>query len=218
MVRRFAVAICVVALTLTILVAPASAAAPDPSGIGIDAAVGDGLDAHVLDRLQAATASVGLHRTDTAGVLEQSTRAAIHAALQESPGASLAGLAAAVGVSKSTVRYHVDVLQRAGFVETTVVAGETRVATSDADVEVAAATSTDATRRILEAVAEHEPASVTEVAAATDRAPSTVSHHLASLADRDLVERERAGEAVLTTLAPDTRTAMADETPLPADD
>lgn len=218
MVRRFAVALCVVALTLTILVAPAGAAAPDPSGTGIDAAVGDGLDVHVLDRLQAATASVGLHRTDTAGVLEQSTRGAIYAALQESPGASLAGLAAAVGVSKSTVRYHVDVLQRAGVVETTVVAGETRVATSDADVEVAAATSTDATRRILQAVAEHEPASVTAVAAATDRAPSTVSHHLAALADRDLVERERAGEAVLTTLAPATRSAMADEDPVPADD
>lgn len=218
MARRFAIAVCVVALVLTVLVAPASAAASGTSGAGFSAHAGAGLDAHVLDRLQAATASTSPHRTGTAGVLEQSTRAAIYATLQESPGTSLAGVAAAVGVTKSTVRYHVDVLRRAGFVDTTVVAGETRIATTDADVEVAAATSAEATRRILEAVAEHEPASVTAIAAATDRAPSTVSHHLASLSERDLVVRERAGEAVLTTLAPVTRTALADEDPLPADD
>lgn len=209
--RRFTVAVCVLALFLTVLVAPVSAATPGSGGVGLDAAVPDGSDAHVLDRLQAATSSIGVHRTDADGILEQSTRAAIYAALQESPGASLAGLAAAVGVTKSTVRYHVDVLRRAGLVDTTEVGGETRVATADRDIEVAAATSAEATGRILEAVAEHEPASVTDVATAADRAPSTVSHHLAALAERDIVERERVGEAVLTTLLPATRAAMGGE-------
>lgn len=216
--RRLAVAVCVVALVLTVLVAPASASAGDSGAEGLAASVGGGADAQVLDRLRAATSSLGVHRVDTEGVLEQPTRAAIYAALRESPGVSLAGLATGVGVTKSTVRYHVDVLGRAGLVDTAEVAGETRVATSDGDVEVAAATSADATGRILEAVAEHEPASVTAVAAATDRAPSTVSHHLAALAERDLVERERVGEAVLTTLAPSTRAAMHAEEPAVADD
>lgn len=218
MVRRYAVAVCVVALILTGLVAPASAGDSAADGVGVDLSAGDGVDAHVLERLRAASSSIGLHRADTEGVLEQSTRAAIYAALQESPGASLAGVAAAVGVTKSTVRYHVDVLRRAGVVDTTEVAGETRVATAENDVEAAAATSAESTGRILAAVAEHEPASVTEIATTVDRAPSTVSHHLAALADRDLVQRERDGEAVLTTLAPSTRVAMGSGEPALADD
>ena len=67
------------------------------------------------------------------------------------------------------------------------------------------------------AVARHEPASVTAVAEATDRAPSTVSHHLSALEKRGYVERERTGEAVVAVLSPATRRAMTDG-PVPADD
>lgn len=218
MVRRYVVTAFALVVLLTLLVGTAGAGTVDSGDVGLSAVGDDGEDAHVLERLRASTSSVTPNRLDADGVLEQSTRAEIYRALRESPGASLAGLATVVGVTKSTVRYHVDVLRRAGIVDTAEIAGEIRVAASDGDVEVAAARSADATGRILDAVAEHEPASVTAIASATDRAPSTVSHHLAALEERGIVERERAGEAVLTTLAPSARAAMSTEEPLVADD
>jgi DNA-binding transcriptional ArsR family regulator len=148
---------------------------------------------------------------DPDGVLEQPTRADVYAAVDSSPGETLAGLADAVGVTKSTVRYHVEVLRDAGLVAATEAAGALRVAPAEADAELAAALGAEGTGAVLDAVAEHEPASVTTVARATDRAPSTVSHHLSALEDRDLVERERAGEAVVTRLAPATRAALRAE-------
>jgi len=45
-----------------------------------------------------------------------------------------------------------------------------------------------------------------------------VSHHLPTLEKRGLVERERAGESVATTLAPSAREALAADPPAPADD
>jgi len=61
---------------------------------------------------------------------------------------------------------------------------------------------------------------VTVIASETDRALSTVSHHLTALEQRGLVDRERHGEAVLTTLSDGARAAMAElEAPAcPTDD
>jgi len=215
--KRPLVAILLVCLSLTLL-APPVAGGADAADEVVALSTGDGgFDGPTLDRLRLAAPTGSLGRIDTDGVLEQSTRAAVFSAVERTPGESLEAIAAAVGVTKSTVRYHVEVLCDAGLVETAVVAGTLRVAPAEADAELAATLGADSTGSVLRAVARREPASVTTVAEATGRAPSTVSHHLSTLEERGLVERERAGEAVVTTLSPATRRALADD-PTPADD
>lgn len=213
------VALAFVAVLVASLFAPVPVT--DAEGPAEDAtlAAGNGADGLLaLDRLRPTVASSGMARADTEGVLEQSTRAAVYATVRDTPGTTLAGIAAAVDVTRSTVRYHVDVLREAGLIDATEVAGALRFAPAESDVELAATLNADGPGAVLAAVAEHEPASVTTLAEVTDRAPSTVSHHLSTLEDRGLVDRERAGEAVVTTLAPATRTAMTGDRAAPADD
>lgn len=233
MASRFVVALFVAAFVAALFV-PATVAAADEPADDAALTLGDGVDAITIDRLRSTVATptparggerspgVPVERApkeaDRDGILEQSTRAAVYERVQESPGGTLADIADAVGVTKSTVRYHVRVLREAGLVDATEAAGALRVAPADADVELVASLNAPGTGAVLDAVAEQEPVSVTELAESTDRAPSTVSHHLSTLEERGLVERERVGESVVTTLAPTTRAALTPEPPVPADD
>ena len=216
------------------LFVPATVAAADEPADDAALTLGDGVDAISIDRLRTTVTTpaparggerspgVPLDRAprevDREELLGQPTRAAVYDRVHEAPGETLSDIADAVGVTKSTVRYHVRVLREAGLVDATEAAGALRVAPADADVELVASLNAPGTGAILDAVAEHEPVSVTELAEATDRAPSTVSHHLTTLEERGFVERERAGESVVTTLAPATRAALTAERPVPADD
>lgn len=229
MASRFVASLFAVALLVTLFPPVSLAAGEGPSDDGTVAAPIDA-DALVVDRLRPTVASPSqardaerpgdrpLQRDDADGVLEQPTRAAVYRAVRDAPGGTLHGIADAVGVTKSTARYHAGVLREAGLVDAARVSGALRFAPADADVELHAVLRADATGAVLDAVARHEPASVTELARATDRAPSTVSHHLSSLEERGLVERERAGETVVTTLAPATRSAMPADGAATADD
>jgi predicted transcriptional regulator len=206
-----------VALLVVGLFAPPAVATTGTPDEGTSLAAPVGFDSPEIDRYRSVVLSSGLSRADTEGVLDQRTRKAVYAAIRDSPGADLATLADAVGVTRSTVRYHVDLLRDAGLVEAAEIGGALRFAPAEMNAELAAATSAEPTNAVLEAVAESEPASVREVAAVTGRAQSTVSHHLSALADRGLVERERTGEAVVTRLTDETRAVVAD-VPIPADD
>ena len=229
MASRFVSSLFVAALLVTLFLPASVAAGEDGADDGSVAAATDA-DALVLDRLRTTVASSNqardaeragdrrVERADADGVLEQSTRAAVYRAIRDAPGGTLHDVADAVGVTTSTARYHARVLREADLVDAARVSGALRFAPADADVELHAVLSADGTGAVIDAVAEHEPASVTELARATDRAPSTVSHHLSSLEDRGLVERERAGETVVTTLAPATRTALSTDGAAPADD
>lgn len=214
--RRLLVAVFVVALAGALVVPPAVATEAGGSDGAGHAAGGTDTTATV-DVVRLAASSEGLRRADTDGVLDQPTRAAVYGAIRERPGRSLSRIAAAVGVAKSTAEYHVDVLQQAGLVAVTTLGDTRRYAPADADADLAAVLAAPSTAAILEAVAAHEPASVTTVADATDRAASTASHHLARLEDRGLLDRERVGESVLATLAPPARRALADD-PTPAEE
>lgn len=223
MASRFAASLFVVALLVTLFAPAVAAGADGPTGDGTTATGADA-DGHVLDRLRSTVAAPAPARSGVrdfgnpmkrsgraagdAEVLEQPTRAAVYRAIHESPGVTLTDLAEDVGVARSTVRYHARLLREAGLVDATEVSGALRYAPADADAELAAVLNADGTGEVLDAVAEHEPASVTTLARATDRAPSTVHHHLSALEERGLVERERVGEAVVTSLAPATRSAM----------
>jgi DNA-binding transcriptional ArsR family regulator len=180
-------------------------ATPDGTATG---GAASGFDATVTERFRSETTPRAASRTDPEGVLEQPTREGIYASVRESPGIGLGELVETVPVTRSTVRYHLRILREAGLVESATVAGTLRFSPSGTDAGLAGALSAGPTRAIVDAVAEHEPASVTAVAEATNRAPSTVSHHLGRLEERGVVDRERTGEAVVTTLSAETKAAV----------
>lgn len=201
------------------LFTPVAVSAGDSPGDTATLSTPGGADSPALDRYRpAAVASSGLSRADTDGVLDQPTRAAVYRSIRDTPGSDLVDIADRVGVTKSTVRYHVDVLRDAGLVGAAEVAGALRFAPADMDAQLAGTMAADATGEILGAVATAEPASVTTVAEETDRAISTVSYHLSTLEDRGIVERERVGESVMTTLTDDTRAALPTAAVALADD
>ena len=208
MVRRVLVLAFVALLFAGVFTPGAGATTASVDGTALSA--GDGIDAPVLDRLRPAASSSGLSRVDTDGVLEQPTRSAVYGAIEASPGTDLDSIATSVGVTKSTVRYHVGVLREADLVAATEVAGSLRFAPAETNVELAGILEAEATSAVLTAVAANEPASVRTVATAADRAPSTASYHLSALEDRGFVERERRGEAVVTMLSERTRSAIED--------
>jgi DNA-binding transcriptional ArsR family regulator len=217
MVRRLLVALLVASMLVTLV--PVASVAADTQ-TDVVATHSTGIDAQIIDRFRTGTPTAGVARTDTDGVLDQPTRASVYDAVRASPGVNLATIAATVGVTKSTVRYHVDVLGDAGLVETARIAGVVRVAPAEADAELAGALRSESIGSVLEAVADEEPASVTTLAETTERAMSTVSHHLSTLEERGYVDRTRRGEAVVTTLTPEVRRSVAAirDTVHPADD
>jgi DNA-binding transcriptional ArsR family regulator len=140
-------------------------------------------------------------------LLANDVRRSLYDAVRDRPGRSVAGHAEALGVSASTVRYHVRVLERADGVRTERDRGRRRLfptefarggaGTGDA---LAAALADEAAASVLRAVERRGPAPVSDVARATDRAVSTVSHHLDRLEADGLIERERRGRHVLVSL------------------
>lgn len=207
MIRRSLVALLVVVMVVSLI--PAGVVATETPSDAAATTHSAGIDAQVTDRFRVGNATLGPARTDANGVLEQPTRAAIYEAIRSTPGFNYAELAKAADVTKSTARYHVRVLRDAGLVEITDVAGTIRVSPAEADAELAGILRSESVGSVLTSVAEEEPASVTTLADATGRALSTVSHHLSSLESRGYVDRERTGEAVVTTLTPETRRSIA---------
>ena len=138
-------------------------------------------------------------------------RADIHAVVTGSPGASRAEVVDRTGANESTVRYHGKVLVQEGLLQRATIWGALRYYPSDVDAddfELVAALQDETLAGVVAAVARHEPATGMAIADELDRAPSTVSHHLSRLAEAGLVDRERDGEAVLTSLSPDVRAAL----------
>ncbi|WP_435157635.1 winged helix-turn-helix transcriptional regulator [Haladaptatus sp. DFWS20] len=146
--------------------------------------------------------SVGSYsRYDSSNPLDNGTRATIHDAVNDEPGQSLSGLSDRTDIPRSTIRYHVRILAEEGLVETAMVRGKHRVYPAENEnPALSASLSDDSTATLLDAIAKDEPASVSSLAEALDLTPGTVSYHLERLADDELVERERVGNAVVTTL------------------
>ena len=145
--------------------------------------------------------------------LAHDVRADLYDHVRAEPGTYLSafGEARTLDVSLGTIRYHLDILEREGLVTSETVGGRRRfypVGVSPDELEIAL--DSDATRAILDALAESAD-TVSGLADRIDRDPSTVSHHLSRLEDADLVERERDGRAVVTRLTPGVRRALAEE-------
>lgn len=144
-------------------------------------------------------------RYDDSDPLENDARNEIYEAIHRSPGTYPVELAETTARSRSTVRYHVRILETEGLVVASKVQGKQRYfpPTTD-DFELKAAFNDDATRSVLTAMDRTGAATVTDLADVLDRSASTTSYHLSRLADRGLIEQVREDGAVVNRLAPTT--------------
>ncbi|SEO77945.1 Helix-turn-helix domain-containing protein [Halogranum amylolyticum] len=156
---------------------------------------------------------------------DNEVRSTVFRTIVDSPGTYVAALAEETDIPRSTIRYHVRVLEREGAVFGEKIRGRHRCfPRCHDDPALTAALADEVLVDVLEAIARVEPASTSELAAELDRAPSTVSHHISRLAEDGLVDRERDGGAVLTRLADDVRRRVENRrrrwspADLPADD
>lgn len=144
---------------------------------------------------------------------ETSTRDRLLAAIVRSPGTYTAKLVEETGIPRSTVRYHLRVLEDDGRIVRETVHGKQRVAPSgrgEVAIEQSAVLEDDAAAAVFETVKRLEPANLTEVATALDRSPGTVSYHLDRLEEHDLATRVRDGRAVQIRLTATAADHVAD--------
>lgn len=141
-------------------------------------------------------------RYDDSDPLDNEVRNRVYGVIEQSPGTYISEVSEQVDASRSTVRYHVRILEDEGLIIGDAVRGKHRFYPSGSDdPALAAAMNDDATARVLDSIARLEPATVSALAEDLDRSPGTVSYHLDRLADDDLIERERIGNSVVTQLA-----------------
>ncbi|MFC4356462.1 winged helix-turn-helix transcriptional regulator [Halobium salinum] len=153
----------------------------------------------------------GYSRYDDSDPLENDHRAAVFEVVGDAPGIAVSEVAKRADVSRSTARYHTRVLEAEGLVFGEKIRGKLRYFPADDEMpELTAALADEAAAGVLFAVARRGPVSVSALAEALDRAPSTVSHHLSRLDEAGLVERERDGGAVLTRVTPEVDAALAE--------
>lgn len=142
-------------------------------------------------------------RYDDSDPLEHEHRRTIYEHILEHPGIYLSELERGNGISLSVIRHHLRVLRAENLIRTKKIRGKRRFYPIGAeDRDLTAALSDPATRRIIEALGDAGSARNDELAERLDRDPSTVSHHLVSLAELDLVMRERDGRVVVNRLSP----------------
>lgn len=140
--------------------------------------------------------------------LDNDVRARLYEAVRESPGTFPTALAERLDVHRSTARYHLRVLARTGLVTEHAVDGRRRyVATDSTAAERVLASFDEGTTaaKVIEVLATEGTASVSDVAAAVDRSPGTVTYHLDRLEESGAVVRERDGQAVENRLTAEIR-------------
>jgi DNA-binding transcriptional ArsR family regulator len=142
----------------------------------------------------------GYSRQADGSTLENDLRERIFDHVRSAPGAHIAAIADGTDVPRSTVRYHLRVLEGAGLIVGATIRGRHRYAPAETDLELAAALHDEPTRAVLEAVGRFEPVSVSGIADEIDRAPSTVAHHLDQLEEAGLLTRERSNGTVDVSL------------------
>ncbi len=151
---------------------------------------------------------VGYERGTNGNALDNEMRARIYQHVVDVPGSSIADLVRASDVDRSTLRYHVKVLERASLVESRSLLGHHRVYSTPVDgaaTAPAAALATQSTARVVRAVERLQPVRVTELGSELGLAPSTVSSHVARLAAAGVLTREHDGREVFVRLSPETQ-------------
>jgi predicted transcriptional regulator len=148
-------------------------------------------------------------RYDNSDPLENDRRADVYEMITDSPGIYISKLSDEMTIHRSTVRYHVRVLEKEGLIAERVQQGKHRLFPVEKnDLSLIAALDHEATAAVLHALLRVEPASVSLLADELDRAPSTVSYHLTRLAEEELIVQERNGNTVLTRLPQNVREVL----------
>lgn len=141
-------------------------------------------------------------RYDDSDPLENEVRSQVYNVIEQSPGTYISEVSEQISASRSTVRYHVRILEDEGLIVGDADRGKHRFyPAGNDDPALAAAMNDDATARVLDSIARLEPTGVSAIAEDLDRAPGTVSYHLDRLAEDGLIQQERTGNAVVTSLA-----------------
>ncbi|WP_101297721.1 winged helix-turn-helix transcriptional regulator [Halegenticoccus soli] len=149
---------------------------------------------------------LGYSRHDESSPLENDVRKRVYETIASAPGTYVSEIAERTDTPRSTVRYHIKVLERERLIFGEKIRGKQRFFPVGAErVELTAALDDDAAATVLDAVARLAPATVSEVASEVDRTPGTVSYHLSRLEEAGLIEQERDGGTVLNRLASDVR-------------
>lgn len=148
-------------------------------------------------------------RYDNSDPLENEHRADVYETITDSPGIYISKLSDETAIHRSTVRYHVRVLENEGVITERVQQGKHRLFPVEMNnVSLIAAVDDEATAAVLRVLLSVEPASVSLLADELDRAPSTVSYHLTRLAEEELIIQERNGNTVLTRLPQNVRDVL----------
>ncbi|WP_415380437.1 helix-turn-helix domain-containing protein [Halosimplex sp. TS25] len=156
-----------------------------------------------LARLPRVIVPPGYSRHDDSDPLEHETRRDLFETVERSPGVNLSTLAEGCDASLSTVRHHLRILEEERLLVSERIRGQRRYFPgNESDPALLAALDDTATEPILRTLARSGPASVSDLADALGRDPSTISHHVSRLEDDGLVERERDGRSVQNSLAP----------------
>lgn len=211
-------------LVLSIVAAGVGAAAPLPAGVADGPAHADVETADAplrggspaleipLAAPERSTSVGGYSRRQGSDALDNETRVRVYDAVRERPGTYLSQVSEETGIPRSTVRYHVRVLEADGYLHAFDQGGKHRLVPAGTEhPELAAALDDDSSATVLAALADAEPATVTELADRLNRAPSTLSYHLSRLADAELITRERTADGTLARLDGDVRAALRAE-------
>jgi len=133
----------------------------------------------------------------------------VYDAIASSPGIYLSRLSERSDVPRSTVRYHVRVLERERLVRSEKLRGRRRFVPVDvADADLAAALHDDATAPVVDAISRRGPASVSTLADELDVSAATASYHLGRLEDAGVVNRERVDNEVVNSLTSAARAVV----------
>jgi DNA-binding transcriptional ArsR family regulator len=148
-------------------------------------------------------------RYDSSDPLENENRVDVYKSIIESPGIYISKLSGETVIHRSTVRYHIRVLEEEGLIVEKVLQGKHRLYPVEAsDLSLVAALDDEATASVLQALLRLEPASVSLLADDLNRTPSTISYHLSRLAEDELITQERDGNTVLTRLPQHVREVL----------
>lgn len=135
------------------------------------------------------------HRVAPSRLLEQPTRRALYDAIAGEPGLRIGTLQARLGLNYNTVRRHVVLLERGGFIRPAG-PGQRRWFPSGAgpaEERAALARATPASRRVLAVLAEAGPMDAQALARRLGLPRSTLGDVVARLASAELVRTQRSG-------------------------
>ncbi|WP_338727028.1 helix-turn-helix domain-containing protein [Haladaptatus sp. DJG-WS-42] len=169
-----------------------------------------------IERVTRIIAPFRYSRFDDSDPLEHEGRDAVFSAINESPGIYLSAVAERADVPLSTARHHLRVLEDEQLISGAKIRGKRRFYSAHTEGhELVAALNDEATATVLDALSRLGPASVSALASAVGRDPSTITHHLQRLEADGIVVREREGRAVVTRLSQEANAALRPE-PEPA--